>query len=288
MPSLASTAHRRRPASADFPPMDTPHRFDRHEVLMRLPQGAARPTPLLFVHGAFTAAWCWDEHFLPFFADAGYASYAISLSGHGASPGREHLDMLSIDDYVRDLATVIEQLPAPPVLIGHSMGGFVVQKYLEEQIAPGAVLMCSVPPQGLMSAAMGMMFARPALLVGMSQILTGGRAALETLRDMLFAQPIDMRDLKRYLRGSQQESSRAIWDMSLFAFPRTERVKRTPLLVQGAECDHLTSAALAEITARCYGVKAQIFSGMGHGLMLERDWRLPAQHMLDWLQRNNL
>ena len=43
------------------------------EVLSRLPADASRQTPLLFVHGAFTGAWCWEEHFLPFFADAGYA-----------------------------------------------------------------------------------------------------------------------------------------------------------------------------------------------------------------------
>jgi hypothetical protein len=30
------------------------------------------PTPLLFVHGAAHGAWCWDEHFLDFFAEKGY------------------------------------------------------------------------------------------------------------------------------------------------------------------------------------------------------------------------
>jgi non-heme chloroperoxidase len=37
------------------------------------------------------------------------------------------------------------------------------------------------------------------------------------------------------------------------------------------------------MTARTYGVPATIFPGMGHGLMLERDWQKPAQHILDWL-----
>lgn len=30
------------------------------------------PTPLLFIHGAWHAAWCWDDHFLDFFADWGF------------------------------------------------------------------------------------------------------------------------------------------------------------------------------------------------------------------------
>ncbi len=261
-----------------------PPRFENHEVLARAPKGAAHATPLLFVHGAYTAAWCWEEHFLPFFAEAGYAAYAVSLSGHGASPGRRHLDSFSIADYVGDVAAVVAALPAPPVLIGHSMGGFVVQKYLEDQVAPGAVLMCAVPPQGLLSAAVGMMFSKPGMMKDLNSLMSGGRASLDTLREALFAQEVSLDDLKRYYKGSQSESHRAIWDMSLFGMPRAGRVKRTPLLVQGAEFDHLIPASLVEMTARTYGVEANVFPGMGHGLMLERDWKKPAQQILDWLR----
>jgi len=257
--------------------------FGNYEVLTRAPAGEAHATPLLFVHGAYAAAWCWEEHFLQFFADAGYAAYAISLSGHGGTPGRKQLDSFSISDYGRDVAAVVAQLPAPPVLIGHSMGGFVLQKYLERYEAPAAVLMCAVPPQGLLSAALGMMFSKPGMMKDLNNLMSGGKASLETLREALFAQPVDLEDLKRYYKRSQSESHRAIWDMSLFGMPNVGRVKRTPLLVQGAEHDHLIPASLVSMTARTYGIKAHIFPGMGHGLMLERDWKQPAQQILDWL-----
>ncbi len=268
--------------------MNTP-RLQTHEVLVHLPQQAtAHATPLLFVHGAFTAAWCWDEHFLPFFAAAGYPAYALSLSGHGASPGRERLDSLSINDYVNDVAAVAATLPAPPVLIGHSMGGFVVQKYLERHVAPAAVLTCSVPPQGLMFAALNMLFARPRLLHELNGLMSGGQVVLETLREALFAQPVPAEDLQRFYRMAQPESHRALWDMSLFVATHIAQVKRTPLLLQGAELDHLIPAPLVEMTGRSYGIDAHIFPAMGHGLMLERDWQKPAQHMLDWLRAQGL
>ena len=38
------------------------------------------------------------------------------------------------------------------------------------------------------------------------------------------------------------------------------------------------------MTARSYDVDAHIFPGMGHGLMLERDWKKPAQQILDWIR----
>jgi non-heme chloroperoxidase len=259
-------------------------RFDSLEVLARAPAGPAKTVPLLFVHGAFTGAWCWEEHFLPFFAEAGYAAYAVSLSGHGASRGRERLDSLSIADYVADVAEAAARLAAPPVLIGHSMGGFVVQKYLESHAAPGAALLCSVPPQGLMSAAFGMMFSRPGLLSELNRLMGGGPVALESLREALFAQPVSVDDLSRFYRWSQPESHRAIWDMTLFNLPHPSRLAGTPLLVLGAEHDHLIAPSLVEMTARTYGTEAEIFPGLGHGLMLERDWRKPAQRILDWLE----
>ena len=266
-------------------------RFEGLEVLTKVPDGksAVHQTPLLFIHGAYTAAWCWDEHFLPWFAAQGYFCYAPSLSGHGASRGRKHLDSFSIQDYVDDIAAAIAALPAPPVLIGHSMGGFVVQKYLEQHQLPGAVLLCAVPPQGLMSSAFGLMFQKPGLLNDLNNLyapggmLGGGSVAAETLREALFAQPIDEADLQRFFRHSQPESHRAIWDMTLFNLPHPTRIKNTPMLVLGAEFDHLIPSSLVEMTARTYGVEAEIFPGMGHGLMLERDWQRVAERIHAWL-----
>ena len=259
------------------------------EVLSQLATGKnTRPTPLLFIHGAYTAAWCWQENYLKFFADAGYDSHAVSLSGHGASRGRKHLDTFSIIDYAKDVREVAKTFSTPPVLIGHSMGGFIIQKYLERHSAPGAVLMCSVPPQGLMASALGLMFSKPSLMTDLNNLMGGSGASLDTLRDALFAQPVAVDDLDRYYRLSQRESHRAIWDMTLFNLPNPSRIRETPLLVQGAEFDHLIPASLVEMTARSYGTEATIFPGMGHGLMLERDWKKPAQEMLDWLREREL
>lgn len=37
--------------------------------------------PLVFIHGSFHAAWCWAEHWLPFFSQNGFNCYALSLLG---------------------------------------------------------------------------------------------------------------------------------------------------------------------------------------------------------------
>ena len=130
-------------------------RTPRLELLTHLPPAGPHRTPLLFVHGAYSGAWCWEEHFLPYFAARGHPAYALSLRGHGASAGRESLALASISDYVEDVAHAVRRFQTPPVLVGHSMGGLVVQRYLERHDVPAAVLMASVPPTGLWLASAG-------------------------------------------------------------------------------------------------------------------------------------
>jgi pimeloyl-ACP methyl ester carboxylesterase len=51
---------------------------------------------------------------------------------------------------VDDVSEIIAQLPKIPILVGHSMGGLVVQKYLETHKVPAAVLVTPVPTNGIM------------------------------------------------------------------------------------------------------------------------------------------
>jgi len=263
-------------------------RFGDLEVLCHTPAGPPRDTPLLFVHGAYTAAWCWDENFLPWFAEQGYSAYALSLSGHGRSRGRAFLDSLSISDYVDDVVEVVTKLPAAPVLIGHSMGGMVVQKFLERQTVPGAVLMSSVPPQGLLGSAFGIAFSRPHLLGDLNNVIGGNQPHVETLRDALFHEAIELERLQRYYHLCQPESHRALWDMSLFDLPSLSRIHQPPMLVLGAEHDVLIPPDQVKMTAWRYEVEATILPGLGHGMMLERDWRVAADPILSWLHAQGL
>jgi len=92
-------------------------------------------------------------HFLDYFAQHGYAAHAVNLRGHVKSERRENLRWTRIADFVEDVANAVRQLPIPPILIGHSMGGFIIQKYLEDHDAPAAVLLSSPSPVGLLPTA---------------------------------------------------------------------------------------------------------------------------------------
>ena len=259
------------------------------EVITQEPQSDARPTPVLFVHGMWHAAWCWAEHFLPYFAEHGYASHALSLRGHGSSEGRERLRWTSLTDYVADVIQVAGQLPAPPVLVGHSMGGMVVQKYLESHQAPAAVLLGSAPPKGLIPATLRfarrhpLAFLKSSLTLSMFPVI--GTPSL--CREFLFSEGIGEEDLAAYFARMQDEAFRAYVDMMLLSLPRPERVK-TPLLVLGAANDKAISPCEVEATARTYGTPAEIFPDMAHDMMLEASWQAVADRMLGWLDELGL
>ncbi|WP_341676655.1 alpha/beta fold hydrolase [Niveibacterium sp. SC-1] len=255
------------------------------EILSALPE-SPRATPLLFVHGAHAGAWCWQEHFLSYFAEAGYAAYAVSLSGHGGSPGRTYLDALSIDDYVRDLREAAAALPTPPVVIGHSMGGFVLQKYLEAATLPGAVLLCSVPPLGMMAPAVGLALRRPGLIMDLGKLAGGGQIGTESLVDAMFYRALPEADLRRFFEQMQPESQRAIWDMMGFSLPRVRRDHCPQVLVMGAEEDALIPAVAVRHTAFAWGVTPRLVPGIGHGVMLETNWQAAAAPLRDWLLEN--
>lgn len=250
----------------------------------------SHPVPLVFVHGAWHGAWCWDEHFLDFFADRGYACCAPSLRGHGASPGRARLRWTGIQDYVRDIAATVAQLPTKPVLIGHSMGGFVIQKYLEHHTAAGVILVAPIPPTGVLRVTLDIARRHPVPFVKVhaSLRLAPLVATPELVRDLLFCASTPDRHVSTYQQRVQDESYRAFLDMLVLDLVKTKHVNRVPMLVLGAEDDVIVSQRQIRRTAAVYGASAQIFPDIGHDMMLEPGWPAVAERMDGWLARQGL
>lgn len=258
------------------------------EVIERIPSGHYRKTPILFVHGAWHGAWCWNEFFLPYFAEQGYASYALSLQGHGASDIKSKLNSLRITDYVNDVDQVVSGLPTPPVLVGHSMGGLIVQKYLEKHPAPAAVLLASLPVCGLFGSAIRMFMHHPMLFLkaNLTMDLHPFVSTAELAREAFFSDDIDAESLNRYFSQMQDESYFAFLDMVLLNLPHPEKIN-TPLLVLGAANDRVFLPKEVESTARAYNAQLKIMDNMAHNMMLEHGWQSVADFILEWLRENN-
>ena len=243
---------------------------------------------ILFVHGILSGAWIWDVFFLPWFAQQGYQAYALSLRGHGNSPADKPINHLGLSDFVDDLRQAVLRIQAQtgqePILVGHSMGGMVVQRYLSEYQAPAALLACSVPPQGMMPVSMISTWTNPFLAMKMARIYSHPSPTdMQFARDILFYHPVSDADLSQWFQHTTPESMRLLWDMNI-NLPLVSRIKRTPLVVLGARHDRLVPSSIVHWTAGTYNCPL-CWVNAGHAIMLEQNWQDAAQIMHEQFQQ---
>jgi len=104
-------------------------------------------TPVIFLHGIGGGARSFAPQ-IASFASAGYHPVALDLPGYGA---RTPVEAMSFDALAEDVEFTISQNALErPVLVGHSMGGMVVQAMLRRRPDDyaAAVLSCTSPAFG--------------------------------------------------------------------------------------------------------------------------------------------
>lgn len=252
---------------------------------------AGRPSErpsLLFVHGSFSGAWVWAEHFLPFFAKAGWHCRAVSLRGHGGSPGHEGLDGLGLEDFLADVAEASRGLARPPVVIGHSLGGVLAQHHACRHPVAALVLMGSVGPSGLGASLAHMALCHPDLLAELAKIQTFGvRAAdFEVIRRGLFSADFPADEAWRFVPRFHRESRRVSWELTLPQWPWLAWHPPIRTLVLAGDCDAFIPVSEVQATALLWGADNVVLPDVPHVMMLDSTWRLVADRLADWLSRN--
>jgi pimeloyl-ACP methyl ester carboxylesterase len=255
-------------------------------IITHEPRNRARDLPpLLFVHGAFVGGWCWAENFLPYFAELGYRAHAIDLCRNG----RGIAASASLSDYLDAIGVAIAGLGESPVLIGHSMGGFLVQRYLSRQSARAAVLMASVPPQGVLPSTAWLAFGNPLLFQQLQVMQWFGPAAafaiygVDGARRPLFSPHLADDKVMKYAARARMESPQAIFELTLPLHHPPRRAPGVETLVMGAALDSLIPSSAIHATARQHETQAVFVDELGHAMMLDHHWQEAAAVIRDWL-----
>lgn len=99
----------------------------------------------LLIHGAWHGAWCW-ERLVPLLRNRGHEVAALDLPAHGLD--RSGAWRASLGGYASRVRVVAEQLDQPPVLVGHSMGGFVGTQAAHDapQLFAALYFLCAFAP----------------------------------------------------------------------------------------------------------------------------------------------
>jgi pimeloyl-ACP methyl ester carboxylesterase len=253
------------------------------EILQAAAQDRLQHPPLLFVHGSNLAAWCWQQHFLAFFAAAGYDAHALSLRGHGGSEGTERLQSFTLDDFTADVLDALGRIDGDPVLVCHSMGGVIGQRILREHpdTIAGLVLLASVPPAGLGADTARLMVSHSLEMTAMRDFNTG-RADRFPAR-LYLSDRLPDAEREALAARLQPESDKAGYALT-GRLVRARPVPGRPVLVMGGRADRIVSPQSVRATARAYGTEPVILAGMSHLVMLDPGWRQVAERLLDFLR----
>ena len=109
---------------------------------------------VVFIHGLWLHASSWAP-WVELFQTAGYAPLAPGWPGDSdtVEETRSQADQVAgkgIDDVVEHYAQIIGGLDAPPIVIGHSFGGLIVQRLLGQDLAVAGVAIDAAPVKGVL------------------------------------------------------------------------------------------------------------------------------------------
>jgi alpha-beta hydrolase superfamily lysophospholipase len=256
-------------------------------------------TPLMLIHGAWLSARSW-ENFAEYFRGRGFAVSAPEWPRKEGDVDElredaERLKGLGLTEILDHYETQIRALDEPPVLVGHSFGGLIVELLLDRGLGRAGVAMSPAPPKGILVLPFSSLKAAAPALAHPSK--WHGVVPL-TLEEFTygFVNTFSPEDAAAaYEKYAVPETGQIFYEAGFANFhlhPPTEvhfkSDDRAPLLIVGAEKDHTVPASLAHKQYEKYEKsKAQTdyieFPGRPHLMMVAEGWKEIAAEIESWL-----
>jgi len=263
----------------------------------------AKPT-IVFIHGLWMHNSSWQV-WMDFFKINGYDCINPPWPGDSATvaESRANPNMIanrSINEVADSLAKVIATLKQPPVLIGHSVGGLLVQILLDRGIAAAAVAIDPGPIKGVWQLPFS--------------ALKSGLPVLGNPFNFTKAVSLTPKQFKyAFTNNLTEEESKEIYEQYTIPAParplfqiafatlnpgaqnhvNTANSTRGPLLMISGEKDNIVPPVLVKAAFKKYSKSTAVtdfksFAGRGHSLASDHGWQEIAEYSLAWLNKNGL
>ena len=259
---------------------------------------------VVFIHGLWLHATSWSA-WTALFEEAGYSCVAPGWPGIPDTVEAARLDPESIadhgiDDVTEHYAAIIDALPAPPILVGHSFGGMIAEKLLGLDKAAGAVAIDAAQIKGVLPLPLSSL---RATLPVFKNPANKHRAVSLTAEEFHYS----------FGNALSEEESQALYDRWTIPAPgrplfeaavanfslhspaavETKNQGRGPLLLVMGGQDHTVPEAITKSTLKQYRHSDAVtdlleFEDRGHSLTIDAGWRTVADASLAWLAQQGL
>jgi pimeloyl-ACP methyl ester carboxylesterase len=256
-------------------------------------------TPLMLIHGAWLSSGSW-ENFSNYFRDRGFAVSAPEWPRKQGDveelrEATEELEGLGITEIVDHYEEQIRSLDQPPILVGHSFGGLIVELLLDRGLGRAGVAMSPAPPKGILVLPFSSLKAAAPALAHPSK--WHGVVPL-TLEEFTygFVNTFTPEDAAAaYEKYAVPETGQIFYEAGFANFhlhPPTEvhfkKGERAPLLIVGAEKDNTVPASLSKKQYEKYEDSSARtdyieFEGRPHLMMAAEGWEEIAAGIEQWL-----
>jgi pimeloyl-ACP methyl ester carboxylesterase len=260
--------------------------------------------PVLFIHGLWLHASSWKP-WVDLFTEKGYRPTAAGWPGEpssvqGSRDDPEALADKGIDEVTDHYAALIAALDVPPILIGHSFGGLIVQKLLGQGHGAAGIAIDAAQIKGVLPLPLSSLHAtlpvfknpanrnRAVSLTADQFAYSFGNAIAREESDALFerwAIPAPGRPLFEAAASNFSLHSPAKVD--------TRNSTRGPLLLIMGGRDHTVPEAITKSTLKQYRDSTAVtdlveFADRGHSLTIDHGWPEVATSCLSWLDAQEL
>ena len=269
-----------------------------------MPTSARIRPPIVFVHGLWLHAESWQA-WVEFFREQGYDAIAASWPGDAATTAATRLDPAGVAGYgvteiAAHIAGQLKGFSRPPILIGHSFGGLIVQNLLGRDLAAAAIAIDPAPIRGVPELPLS---ALKSALPVLGNPLNFMRAVSLTEAQFRygFANALPEAQARAlYERFAMPAPARPLFQAATAMFnPRAATQvnvandRRGPLLLISGSLDHTVPPVLVRSTLKRYAKSAAVtefkaFAGRGHSLVIDSGWRELAEYSLEWLKAKGL
>ena len=247
---------------------------------------------ILFIHGMFQNPKSWVP-WVQFFEGLGYRCVAPAWPLHEGEPAslRAHppaaLGDLGLEEIIRSVEKAAAGQSAPPILIGHSVGGLIAQVLASRGLAEKCICISPVAPNRMLSFDWG--FIKNAALI--NNPLKGNEpffTDLETFK-AAFCNTMSLAEAKAAFEETAVHDSRNVLRDCLGSAGQVDlQESHVPLLFIGGGEDAIIPSDFVRKNAAAYGastgaVDLRIFPGRGHFICGQPGWEVIAKFIAEWI-----